>query len=289
MRILLVGHGRPGGVSTAPISGRDIGRWTRLYNGAGRTSGGQRRMVPRSVNFAERAPAKGRAAQGVSGHGSRIPSPTRSHPMRRPSWPRTPRSRCCWRRPRRPDPAPDPTVGRHRAGTSGGKKGEDTAVHPADAPRLRRRSAAGGVLRTEARISRVLVGVHARVQPDAEGRVTVLRQTMRQRFQAKRREVKTEVRRGLHAPIPPCRGPTCARSCRTHVVLWPAPQRPAHWSVPSSARPLWRVMSGRRSQTGSVSWARRAAWWRAGSLGPHLSSVPEPAPGAYQPGQEPDA
>jgi len=46
-----------------------------------------------------------------------------------------------------------------------------------------------------------------------KGRFTVLRQTMRQRWQAKLREVKAELRRRLHDPIP-SREPICARSSR---------------------------------------------------------------------------
>jgi len=35
MRILLVRHGKPGGVARAPISGRSIGEWTRAYDDCG--------------------------------------------------------------------------------------------------------------------------------------------------------------------------------------------------------------------------------------------------------------
>jgi len=35
VRIVLVRHGKPDGVSTAPISGREIGRWTAHYGGLG--------------------------------------------------------------------------------------------------------------------------------------------------------------------------------------------------------------------------------------------------------------
>ena len=44
-----------------------------------------------------------------------------------------------------------------------------------------------------------------------KGGFTVLRQTMRRRWQAKLREVKTELRRRMHLPVPE-QGPICARS-----------------------------------------------------------------------------
>jgi len=37
MRIVLVRHGKPSGVDTRPISGRDLGRWVRHYDESGIT------------------------------------------------------------------------------------------------------------------------------------------------------------------------------------------------------------------------------------------------------------
>jgi broad specificity phosphatase PhoE len=45
MQIALVRHGKPCGVDAAPISGHDIGRWVRHYNGAGIT----RELAPPAI------------------------------------------------------------------------------------------------------------------------------------------------------------------------------------------------------------------------------------------------
>lgn len=37
MRIVLIRHGKPGPVSTAPITGQDVGKWVREYNNVGIT------------------------------------------------------------------------------------------------------------------------------------------------------------------------------------------------------------------------------------------------------------
>jgi hypothetical protein len=45
MRIVLVRHGKPHAVSTAPITGRDIGQWVRHYNEMGIT----RELTPPAI------------------------------------------------------------------------------------------------------------------------------------------------------------------------------------------------------------------------------------------------
>jgi hypothetical protein len=98
-------------------------------------------------------------------------------------------------------------------------------------------------------------------------RFTVLRQTMRRRLQAKRREVKTELRRRLHAPIPE-QGVYLRSVVVGHTRYSGVPRH-----VPSLAAfhralvRLWRMTLLRRSQNGFVSWARMrrlAARWLPG-------------------------
>jgi RNA-directed DNA polymerase len=91
---------------------------------------------------------------------------------------------------------------------------------------------------------------------DGNGRFAVVRQTIRGRGQAKLREVKAELRRRLHDPIPVV-GAWLRQVVTGHI---------RYYGVPTNGRAiamfrflvggLWRRALARRSQTGRVSWAR---------------------------------
>jgi group II intron reverse transcriptase/maturase len=88
------------------------------------------------------------------------------------------------------------------------------------------------------------------------GRFTVVRQTIRQRLQAKLSEVKAELRRRLHDPIP-----TVGRWLRSvilgHLQYYGVPMNwPALFTFCFQVGWLWHRALARRSQTGFVSWAR---------------------------------
>jgi hypothetical protein len=90
------------------------------------------------------------------------------------------------------------------------------------------------------------------------GRFTVLRQTMRRRWQAKLHEVTAELRRRLHAPVP-------EQGAYLRAVLL---GHTRYYGVPRNAPRLhafrhalvwrWRAALMRRSQTGFVPWYRMA-------------------------------
>jgi RNA-directed DNA polymerase len=89
-----------------------------------------------------------------------------------------------------------------------------------------------------------------------KGRFTVLRQTMRQRWQATLREGKTELRRRLHTPIP-VPGAYLRAVVVGHTRYSGVPRNgPRLGAFHRALGRLWHAMLGRRSQTGSVSWAR---------------------------------
>ena len=90
----------------------------------------------------------------------------------------------------------------------------------------------------------------------SNGMFTVLRQTIRKRLQAKLREVKTELRRRLHDPIPAV-GQWLRSIVGGHL---------RYYGVPTNSQALcvfryrvawlWQRALMRRSQTGYVTWAR---------------------------------
>ena len=90
----------------------------------------------------------------------------------------------------------------------------------------------------------------------SNGMFTVLRQTIRKRLQAKLREVKTELRRRLHDPIPAV-GQWLRSVVGGHL---------RYYGVPTNSQALcvfryrvawlWQRALMRRSQTGYVTWAR---------------------------------
>jgi group II intron reverse transcriptase/maturase len=89
-----------------------------------------------------------------------------------------------------------------------------------------------------------------------KGRFTVLRRTMRQRWQAKLHEVKTELRRRLHAPIPE-QGVYLRSVVQGHTRYYGVPRNaPSLQAFRFALVRLWRVALMRRSQTGFVRWDR---------------------------------
>jgi RNA-directed DNA polymerase len=88
------------------------------------------------------------------------------------------------------------------------------------------------------------------------GRFTVLRQTIRQRLQAKLGEVKTELRRRMHEPIPEL-GQWLSMVVGGHMRYYGVPLNyPALFLFRSQVGWLWRRALSRRSQNGSVDWDR---------------------------------
>jgi RNA-directed DNA polymerase len=88
------------------------------------------------------------------------------------------------------------------------------------------------------------------------GRFTVVRQTIRGRLQAKLSEVKTELRRRLHDPIPQV-GAWLGAVVRGHVQYYGVPMNgSAIVQFRFRVAWLWHRALERRSQTGYVSWER---------------------------------
>jgi hypothetical protein len=89
-----------------------------------------------------------------------------------------------------------------------------------------------------------------------KGFFTVLRQTMRARWQAKLREVKAELRRRLHAPIPE-QGAYLRSVVMGHVRYYGVPMNgPAISAFRNATGCLWRRALRRRSQTARITWQR---------------------------------
>jgi len=90
----------------------------------------------------------------------------------------------------------------------------------------------------------------------SNGRFTVLRQTIRKRLQAKLSEVKAELRRRMHEPIPEV-GLWLRSVVQGHLRYYGVPMNgPAlHTFRFQVGRLWWRTLS-RRSQTGRVKWER---------------------------------
>jgi RNA-directed DNA polymerase len=88
------------------------------------------------------------------------------------------------------------------------------------------------------------------------GRFTVLRQTIRQRLQAKLGEVKTELKRRMHEPIPEL-GKWLGALIRGHMQYYGVPMNmPALFLFRSQVGWLWHRALSRRSQNGHVDWDR---------------------------------
>jgi len=90
----------------------------------------------------------------------------------------------------------------------------------------------------------------------SNGRFTVLRQTMRKRLQAKLAEVKTELRRRLHEPIPVV-GQWLGAVVRGHIGYYGVPMNsPALHLFRFGVGRLWYRALCRRSQRRRLRWTR---------------------------------
>ena len=84
----------------------------------------------------------------------------------------------------------------------------------------------------------------------------MLRQTIRRRLQAKLGEVKAELRRRLHQPIPAV-GQWLGTVVGGHMRYYGVPMNmPALFRFRSQVGWLWHRALSRRSQTGRVRWDR---------------------------------
>ncbi len=97
---------------------------------------------------------------------------------------------------------------------------------------------------------------HICARKRSNGMFTVLRQTMRKRLQAKLSEVKIELRRRLHHPIPEV-GPWLRSVVSGHFRYYGVPMNgPALTTFRFQVGWLWHRVLSRRSQNGRVLWAR---------------------------------
>jgi len=97
---------------------------------------------------------------------------------------------------------------------------------------------------------------HICVKKRSNGRFTVLRQTMRKRLQAKLNEVKAELQRRRHEPIPEL-GQWLQAVVRGHIRYYGVPMnRQALWIFRFQVGRLWHRALSRRSQNGRVLWDR---------------------------------
>jgi RNA-directed DNA polymerase len=122
-----------------------------------------------------------------------------------------------------------------------------------------------------------------------KGHFTVLRQTMRQRQQAKLRALKEELRRRMHTPIGE-QGAYLRAVLTGHFRYYGVPMNgPALSSFHGAVGRLWWRSLRRRSQK-SLPWAPPAAIHPTlVPLGPYLSSLSATAPMRCHPRWEPDA
>jgi hypothetical protein len=97
---------------------------------------------------------------------------------------------------------------------------------------------------------------HICVKKRSNGRFTVLRQTIRKRLQTKLNEVKAELRRRMHEPIPD-QGKWLQAVVRGHVRYYGVPMnQPALAVFRFRVGWLWHRSLSRRSQNGGVGWDR---------------------------------
>ena len=88
------------------------------------------------------------------------------------------------------------------------------------------------------------------------GRFTVLRQTMRRRWQAKLQAVKTELQRRMHTPIPE-QGAYLRSVLLGHVHYYGVPRNgPNLMAFRQALGRVWRTVLRRRSQTARLTWTR---------------------------------
>jgi len=97
---------------------------------------------------------------------------------------------------------------------------------------------------------------HICVKKRSNGRYTVLRQTIRKRLQAKLNEVKAELQRRMHEPIPE-QGKWLRAVVGGHFRYYGVPMnQPALSLFRFQVGRLWHRSLSRRSQNGCVLWAR---------------------------------
>jgi group II intron reverse transcriptase/maturase len=97
---------------------------------------------------------------------------------------------------------------------------------------------------------------HICVKKRSNGMYTVFRQTMRQRLQAKLHEVKAELQRRMHEPIPEL-GTWLQAVVRGHIRYYGVPMNTAALRLfRSQVGWLWHRALSRRSQNGCVPWDR---------------------------------
>lgn len=103
-----------------------------------------------------------------------------------------------------------------------------------------------------------------------KGRFTVLRQTMRRKWQAKLQAVKTELRRRLHTPIPE-QGAYLRSVLLGHTRYYGVPRNaPCLHAFRHALVRLWRTTLLRRSQTAYVPWTRMMRLGRRWLPTPHI-------------------
>ena len=97
---------------------------------------------------------------------------------------------------------------------------------------------------------------HICVKKRSNGRYTVLRQTIRKRLQAKLNEVKAELQRRMHEPIPE-QGKWLQAVVRGHIRYYGVPMNlNALWIFRFQVGWLWNRALSRRSQNGRILWDR---------------------------------
>jgi RNA-directed DNA polymerase len=97
---------------------------------------------------------------------------------------------------------------------------------------------------------------HICVKKRSNGMFTVLRQTMRKRMQTKLNEVKAELQRRMHEPIPEV-GKWLQAVVRGHIRYYGVPMNtPALHTFRFQVGGLWRRALLRRSQNGRILWDR---------------------------------
>jgi RNA-directed DNA polymerase len=97
---------------------------------------------------------------------------------------------------------------------------------------------------------------HICTKKRSNGRFTVLRQTIRQRLQAKLSEVKTELRRRMHDPVPQT-GKWLRSVVEGHIRYYGVPMNtPALHLFRFQVGWLWHRALSRRSQNGRIVWNR---------------------------------
>ncbi len=97
---------------------------------------------------------------------------------------------------------------------------------------------------------------HICVKKRSNGRFTVLRQTIRKRLQTKLNEVKAELQRRMHEPIPKL-GKWLQAVVRGHIRYYGVPMnQPALYLFRFQVGRLWHRALSRRSHKGRVLWDR---------------------------------